>query len=88
MGAGIFSQGVISAQWLGDCGGLECGQTAGGVGMGGWPKAWNKDIRPLAKGPKAPGPPTAPSEQGPGVARRAGPPPNTSVLVPKASGFE
>lgn len=43
MGAGIFSRGVVSVQWLGDHGGLECGWTAGRVGWEGWPKARSKE---------------------------------------------
>lgn len=33
-GAGIFPRGAVSARWLGDHGGLECGWTEGEVGWG------------------------------------------------------
>lgn len=55
MGAGIFSRGVVSAQWLGDHGGLECGLTAGGVEWEDRPKARSKDI---SQGARSLGPPT------------------------------
>lgn len=52
-GASIFSQGVVSAQWLGDRGGLECGLTAGGVGRGG--AGQRQGAGTLIKGPKVQG---------------------------------
>lgn len=48
----FFSRGVVSAQWLGDCGGLECSLTAGGVGMG-WGGGQRQGAETIAKGPKS-----------------------------------
>ena len=47
----FFSWGVVSVQWLGDCGGWECGQTAGGDG--GLAKGKEQGHQP--KGPKPQG---------------------------------
>lgn len=52
-GAGIFPRGVVSAQWLGDRGGLECGWTEGEVGWGGGGQ--RQGAGTLAKGPEAQG---------------------------------
>ena len=74
----FFSWGVVSVQWLGDCGGLECGQTVGGDG----PKARSKDISQRAQSPRA----TSSSVRtGAWDGMQSRPPPNTSVLVPKVS---